>query len=179
MKNNKILMSLVVASISAMAAAPFVISENGDLNLSKTDNAKDENGNIANLNAENTDKQDVKLSSTAHIISLEEILASTLMDGAKNEELQKDLSEQTIAMLNKRDTLQPLYEGIYIVAENYGATKDKILRDEIYDHFNFGYTDSTASGGNAAQWQDRKPDACHWACHSACHSACHGSRGWR
>lgn len=180
MKNNKILMSLVVASISAMAAAPFVLSEGAENADNLAKNLNDESNLASNQTAETVDAvNNVQNAPIAALISMEEILASTLKTGAQNEELQKDLSEQTLAMLNKRDTLQPLYEGISIVAENYGITKDKILRHEVYDNFNFGYSDSTASGGSGAGTHAHRPDACHWACHSACHSACHGSRGWR
>lgn len=169
MKNNKVLMSLVVASISAMAASPFVLEADAEKSshASSTDTDKD-------LEKQNIAKQENKQN-----ISIEAILSATLMSGEDNLKVQQDLKEQTVAMLNKKDTLQPLYESISIVAENYGSHSDKVMRKEIYDEFNFGYTDSTASGGYGSATYGAQPAACHWACHSACHSACHGSRGWR
>lgn len=179
MKNNKVLMSLVVASISAMAASPFVLEADAENNShasssnnnnSNQDSDIKKNENIASKTQETVAKQN---------ISIEAILSATLMSGEDNLKVQKELTEQTVAMLNKKDTLQPLYESISIVAENYGSHSDKVMRKEIYDEFNFGYTDSTASGGYGSATYGAQPAACHWACHSACHSACHGSRGWR
>lgn len=177
MKNNKVLMSLVVASISAMAAAPFVLESETNAN----ENKKDSNENMGNSNIAISDL-DSNIKTTQENISIEAILAATMMTGEENVKIQKDLTEQTAAMLNKKDTLQPLYESISIIAENYGITNNQIMKKEVYDQFDFGYTDSTASGGEGSKTYiaPYNPSyACHWACHTACHSACHGSRGWR
>lgn len=168
MKNNKIIMSLVLASISAMAAAPFLLDEKKD------ENKKD----VAN--------KDEAADGTTNVVEGKKLIDLDSVKTAKmDDSLKDDFTKQMDAMLMKKSSVQQLSESVTILVDNYGH-EDKSLRDEIYKELNFAqnqdsttlpggqvapvYTGNTASGGAVY---------CHSACHTACHTACHGARGWR
>ena len=161
MKNNKIIMSLVLASISAMAAAPFILDEKS--NEKKDDLAKKDSAD------ENTVVEGKK------IIDLDAVKTAKMDDSVKDE-----FTKQMDAMLMKKSSVQQLSESVSILLDNYGH-QDQSLRNEIYKELNFaqGTQDSTVTNMGIGD-----PGSSGWGggiiiCHNACHVACHGSRGWR
>lgn len=174
MKNqNKILMSLLTASVSALATAPVLansLDENNQGNLSNTEGSKstyinfDSVANTENLNAEeNAIKQDIKA--------------------------------QVEAMLNKKAPIMKISESIDIVVDSYGKNNDSIKK-QVFQDLNLAATynpntpntsvnDSALSAGSVGTYTSATTQVnggvsrCHAICHSACHGACHGSRGWR
>lgn len=166
MKNNKVLVSLVLASVYAMAGAPEVIAAENIL-----ENKLDEN------------KETSKIESSSPLFSLQEIENNTkLANSEETKELRAKMEEDLEAILNKRVALENIYGSVSIVLDNYGSTFEQALKNEVYQDLNLAYgADSTASGNNAgAQFLDLGGrEFCHIGCHTACHNACHGSRGWR
>lgn len=154
MKNSKILVSLVLASVYAMAGAPDVVA------------------------AENKDNEQ-----GTPLLSLDEIEKSTkLANSEMAKEIRAKMEEDLEAILTKRAALENIYGSINIVIDNYGLTIDQSLKEQVYKDLNLAYgADSTASGGNngAKNLDIGGRQFCHIGCHTACHNACHGSRGWR
>lgn len=158
MKNNKILMSLVAASIAAMAAAPELLKTDSD----QEKNTADDNKKIIDINKQ------------ANLTP-------------EQEELSKDAQTQVSALLSKKAPVMKVSESVSILVDNYGSnnesTKEKIYKD--LQLAQVGHQDSTSVGTMGASGT-RSPTppggpavVCHSACHGACHAACHGSRGWR
>jgi hypothetical protein len=168
MKNNKIIMSLVLASISAMAAAPFLLDE-------KKDEKKKDVANKDDATDGTTTVVEGK-----KLIDLDSVKTAKMDDSVKD-----DFTKQMDAMLMKKSSVQQLSESVSILVDNYGH-EDQSLRDEIYKELNFaqGTQDSTGAGMGISPppgsgWSGGTTIVCHSACHVACHVACHGSRGWR
>ena len=88
MKNNKIIMSLVLASISAMAAAPFLLDE-------KKDEKKNDVANKDNAANEITTVEGKKL------IDLDSVKTAKIDDSLKD-----DFTKQMDAMLMKKSSVQ-------------------------------------------------------------------------
>lgn len=162
MKNNKILMSLVAASIAAMAAAP---------ELMKTDSSQE------NENQEN--KEENK--------KLIDINKQTNLT-PEQEELSKEAESQVSALLSKKAPIMRVSESISVLVDNYGtnneSTKEKIYKDlQLTQARDQDSTSNTRLPGASTTKSNTSapPTAtvCHSACHGACHAACHGSRGWR
>lgn len=162
MKNNKILMSLVAASIAAMAAAP---------ELMKTDSSQENEGQ--DNNAEN--KKLIDVDKQANLTP-------------EQEELSKEAENQVSALLSKKAPIMRVSESISVLVDNYGSnnesTKEKIYKDlQLTQARNQDSTSGTgvsgASNSRPAGGPSPHTTVCHSACHGACHSACHGSRGWR
>lgn len=159
MKNSKILMSLVAASIAAMAAAPELLKSEANDHDGKQ---KDLNKKLINLNDKN-----VQLT-------------------AEQEELSKDAENQVGAILSKKAPIMKVSESVSILVDNYGSD-DESIKEKIYKDLQLTQTDdSTLVKSNAALLEKKLPgkdsntvQVCHSACHGACHVACHGSRGWR
>lgn len=167
MKNNKILMSLVVASVYAVAGAPSVIAAEKEKNTDK-EAAKD------------TEK-DVQKVASAPVISLEKIADNTkLAKKPESEGVRAKMEEDLEALLNKRVALDAIYGSISIVADNYGKDK-QTLKEEVYKDFSFSYGNDSTNNGNysGTVLPPGQQAFCHIGCHTACHTACHGSRGWR
>lgn len=162
MKNNKILMSLVLASISAMAAAPFVVDK-----MDSKDEKNDDKANVAE------GKKVINVASVDH-------------SNVLSADTKEDLNKQMDAMLMKKTSIQHLSESISILVDNYGHDNES-AKDKIFKELNLAQAaDSTSviPGGAITSTTGSATTSstvtfCHSACHGACHSACHGSRGWR
>lgn len=171
MKNqNKILMSLLTASVSALASAPALAEQ---LNEVKQDKSVES----TNANASHIDFQLVLGNSQQ--LTEEQIL------------VKNDIKAQVEAMLTKKAPIMKISESINIVAESYSKNNETIAQ-QVFEELQLGAVgascygnansrDSTClviSGQNARNGTARANN-CHATCHTACHGACHGSRGWR
>jgi hypothetical protein len=160
MKNNKVLMSLVAASIAAMAAAPELL---------KSDAPKTEDQN-----------------SEHKIIDLAAKAPKQLTD--EQAALSEDAKNQVGAMLNKKAPVMKVSESVSVLVDNYGSNdesvKEKIYRDLKLTQVTPNQDSTTApttifNPGATGMMTGPSTVLCHSACHGACHAACHGSRGWR
>ena len=97
--NNKILMSLVLASISAMAAAPFLMED------------KEEGKDLANNNANTGDTK---------VVEGKKILNIGTDSVALSSEAKDDFTKQLDAMLMKKTSVEHLSESISILTDSYG-----------------------------------------------------------
>lgn len=155
-------MSLVAASIAAMAAAP---------ELMKTDSSQENEGQ--DNSAEN--KKLIDIDKQANLT-------------AEQEQLSKDAEDQVSALLSKKAPIMRVSESISVLVDNYGSnnesTKEKIYKDlQLTQARNQDSTSGAGLSGASSVRTNLSPaphaTVCHSACHGACHSACHGSRGWR
>ena len=150
--NNKVLMSLVAASIAAMAAAPELVkaetlsNDNQDSKLLKLSESKTDN---EALRADIQNQVDALLNKKTPIKRVSESI-SILVDnygdvnGSIKDSIYKELN---LAVSGQSDSSN--------IGPNTGGMSQP--GDGNYQAYN----------------------VCHSACHGACHSACHGSRGWR
>lgn len=164
MRNNKVVLSLVVASIAAMASVPELLKQE------KSSEASESNKNVIDLKIKseaNTDEQKL---------------------------LAENVKSQMETIWTKKTPATKVGESVDILVNNYGKDdkniKNKIYEDlklaQYYgsannqDSTNIGAQGGWAAGNSHATNNGASQViACHAACHSACHSACHGSRGWR
>jgi hypothetical protein len=164
MKNqNKILMSLLTASVSALAAAPTLANE----------------GEVVQGNQAEGKYIDFK-----HVVNGSEKLTEEQIL------VKNDIKVQVEAMLTKKTPIMQIADSINIIAENY-AKNDTVIKQQVFEELNLGATDAcdpkssdssclTLNGiSRTVPTGNPKAKQCHAVCHTACHGACHGSRGWR
>lgn len=156
MKNNKVLMSLVAASIAAMAAAPELL---------KSDTAKNE-----------SDKEDTK-----KIIDLASNTNPEHAEMVKDVENQVGaILNKKAPVMKVSESVSILVDNY---GSNDISVKEKIYKDlKLAQYNNDSATPMAGStvGTQTNTYGTNSPVVvCHSACHGACHSACHGSRGWR
>lgn len=154
MNNKKVLMSLVTASISALAAAPAL--------------------------AQNIQQSKVNQQQDNHLIDISNFIKESSSLTPEQIAFQQDVHEQVQSMLTKKNPLIKIGETFSIVADNYG--KDKVsMKQKIFKDMNLAYggtQDSTSLATGPAQYSTYN-NSCFATCHTACHGACHGARGWR
>lgn len=160
MRNNKVVLSLVVVSIAAMASVPELLKQ------SKSDESQ-------------KDVIDLKIKTEGKIkVTTEE-----------QQQLAADVENQMKSIWTKKTPATKVGESVDILISNYG-TGDKNIKNKIYDDLKLAQSNNDSTnivpqGGypapnNHPVYNNATPYiACHAACHGACHSACHGSRGWR
>lgn len=165
MKNqNKILMSLLTASVSALAAAPTLANE------TETAQGNAVKGNYIDFKyvVDGSEK-----------LTEEQIL------------VKNDIKAQVEAMLTKKAPIMKIAESIDIITENY-AKNDAIIKHQVFEELQLGAAGAAACGSGTGDstcvtfdgtsktgTAGPKARQCHAVCHTACHGACHGSRGWR
>jgi hypothetical protein len=169
MKNqNKILMSLLTASVSALAAAPALAQDIKD---------KDQTNAVENTAGDYIDFK--------YVVNNLQLTEDQVL-------VKNDIKAQVEAMLTKKAPIMKIAENINIVVESY-AKNDETIQRQVFEELNLGVTygttiperrnDSTTLTINAAgkntQSGRSQTSAPHAYCHTACHGACHGSRGWR
>lgn len=156
MKNTKVLMSLVAASIAAMAAAPDLVKE-----------------------AQAAEQEPNTINSSEH-----KLIELKSQSSEVDPTVQAEIQAQVQTMLVKKTPVTKLGESISILVDNYGE-KNASLKSQIFAELNLGVLkdDSVIAVPNitpaGAPGVNTGTTLCHAACHGACHSACHGSRGWR
>lgn len=155
MKNNKALMCLLTASISALAAAPSFASEKDSKKLIDADLFKNTDLTADQLATRQEVKSqvDILLSRKAPMMKLGESV-SVVIDNYGREDISLKSS---------------VYEKLGLGAATRSDDSSK---------------PPTAGTSGAVSTCASNPDLCPTVCyvvdcHSACHGACHGARGWR
>ncbi len=173
----KILVSLVTASISALALAPELSKE---------------------INGQQQD--DIESNQDNKFINAQDILSSL-----DNPDL-KEYQEQMAVLVNKKSPLTKLGDNVIIMAENYNINESETFKkhvlektlkeslEEVRKNLNddqkellFALSDSTwlstwttpSAATTSTAIASETSMVCHGTCHIACHGACHGARGWR
>lgn len=159
MRNNKVVLSLVVASIAAMASVPDLLRKE------KSDDSKND---VINLKV------------TSNVTTGEQIQLQT---DIKNQ-METIWSKKTPATKvgESVDVLVENYGSgdINIKSKIYEELKLGLYTGSSNDKDSTSISPGGVGGGSGATTHNAVPImSCHAACHSACHSACHGSRGWR
>ncbi len=162
MKNqNKILLSLVTASVSALATAPYILSENGSRKI--------DNGSSDGIKS-----IDINVSKEVAILTQEEMQS------------KQEIKSYVEAILTKKSPIVNIGKNINVVTENYGNIKKEVLV-ELGAGFDVNNgSDSTGAAPQSGYTGSTNVDSsqgqilmCHTACHGVCHGVCHGARGWR
>lgn len=164
MKNqNKILMSLLTASVSALAAAPALAGH-----------VSEEQGKTI----------EGKFIDFKHVVNGSEQLTEEQIL------VKNSIKAQVEAMLTKKEPIMQIAESIDIIVENY-AKNDTVIKQQVFEDLQLGAAGAAACDkgtsdstcitiGNKSNTQvNPRARQCHAICHTACHGACHGSRGWR
>lgn len=155
MRNNKVVLSLVVASIAAMASVPELLkqeksedSKKDVIDIKKTAVKTEEQQQLSSDVQNQMNSMWSKKTPATRIGESVDVLVDNYGSGDKNIK-NKIYDDLKLSQYNK-DSTNLSVPGNWFTATPHGTT--------------------TA----APQYT-----ACHGACHGACHSACHGSRGWR
>lgn len=162
MKNqNKILLSLVTASVSALATAPYILSEDGSRKIENNSN-----GEIKSI--------DINVSKEVTNLTEEEVQA------------KQEIKSYVEAVLTKKSPIVNIGKNINVVTENYADIKKEVLIELGAGYDASNDQDSTQapvgsgySGATNVTSTQGQTYMCHSACHGVCHSNCHGARGWR
>ncbi len=162
MKNqNKILLSLVTASVSALATAPYILSEDGSRKVDSSSN-----GELKSI--------DINVSKEVSILTQEEL------------QTKQEIKSYVEAVLTKKSPIVNIGKNINVVTENYGNIKKEVFLELGAGYDASNNSDSTGSSAPAAYTGSTNVIStqgqtymCHSACHGVCHSNCHGARGWR
>lgn len=162
MKNNKALMCLLTASISALAAAPALAKD-----TNKEDKVIDMGGffDEANLSSE-------QILQKKELVSQVDVLLS-------RKSPQMKIGESINIMVDSYGRGQASIKSSIYERMGLGA-------GNVQDSTNLPNINPNAPGASG-QCNDATGLCpvvchivlCHSACHSACHGACHGARGWR
>lgn len=159
MKNqDKILLSLITASVSALATAPYILEKDGSRNVES--NEVDEIKSI-----------DINVSKEVSVLTEEEIQA------------KQEIKSYVEAVLTKKSPIVNIGKNIDVVTENYANIKKEVFVElgagVAYDKNNGDDSEQVSGAGKytGKTTVDKTPQLTF--CHSACHSNCHGARGWR
>ena len=161
MKNNKVILSVVLSSIAAVTAAPTVFAKSIDLNLSSA---------IGDKKIDMAEIKNFELS-----LSQEEKLFYNLIGDQVGEQLTKKSSAIEISR-----NINSILNGY----ENSNMNLREEVLSELFANRQFAQLvpgnnrDSTNIQGFAPGINAGVPISV-TGCHSACHWACHGSRGFR
>lgn len=162
MRNNKVVLSLVVASIAAMASVPELL---------KQEKSDDSNKGVIDLKVKTEAKTDEQQVLADNVKSQMETIWTKKTPATK-------VGESVDILVNNygkddKNIKNKIYEDLKL-AQFYGSSNNQ-------DSTNIGVNGDAWSSGNghAANNGASQYVACHAACHGACHSACHGARGWR
>ncbi len=161
MKNqNKILLSLLSASVSALATMPAMANDVKD----EIDSNKD------------------------NVINLPSLLNQSELT-QEEKKIQDDIRIQIDALLNKRSSMSKINQNIELVVENFGENNQSI-KNKIFEELKLAATinpndlNEPKKGDSVTTPDTTRTDrlsgnqtachaVCHYACHSACHVACH------
>ena len=163
MRNNKVILSLVVASIAAMASVPELLKQD------KSDKKSDDSKDVINLKTnENKSEEQKQLSSEV----------KTQMDSMWSKKTPATKVGESVTVLvdnygsNDKNIKNKIYDDLKLSQYTPSATnKDSTQLSPGAAGMGSTSSTSTTSSGSIV--------ACHVACHGVCHGACHGARGWR
>ncbi len=159
MKNqNKILLSLVTASISALASAPYLVKDKADSGVPE----KREGGLISPVVADNQvanqeDVLDIKKAIEGVLQKKSPVVAIGKNINVVTEHYGKDSSIHQEVLVELGAGYNPAFNQDSTVPGN----------------------PSTYTGPASVTNTQGQVYMCHSACHGVCHSNCHGARGWR
>ena len=153
-QKKKIMMGLVVASISALSIAPTI--------MDKVDAKEDGKDNVININ--------------------EVAVMKNITLTAEQNVLRNEYKNEFESLLSKKTPMLKLGEEIHILVENYGENNTSV-KNELFKNLNLAQSADSTGSGSASMATAKPPTqtgaTCHVVCHAACHGACHGSRSWR
>lgn len=156
MRNNKVVLSLVVASIAAMASVPELLKQDKSedskkdvIDIKKTAVKTEEQQQLSSEVQTQMDSMWSKKTPATRIGESVDVLVDNYGSGDKNIK-NKIYDDLKLSQNHNQDSTNLPVTGGWAQATPHGASTP------------------------APQYT-----ACHGACHGACHSACHGSRGWR
>ena len=163
MRNNKVILSLVVASIAAMASVPELLKQD------KSDKKSDDSKDVINLKTnENKSEEQKQLSSEV----------KTQMDSMWSKKTPATKVGESVTVLvdnygsNDKNIKNKIYEDLKLSQYvSSGNNKDST-------NLAPAGAQGTVSTNNTT-YTAPKIVSCHATCHGVCHGACHGSRGWR
>ncbi len=159
MKNqNKILLSLVTASISALASAPYLVKQEVDGGVPE----KKDGGLISPVVADN------QVANQDEVQDIKKAVEGVLQKKSPVVAIGKNINVVTEHYGKGASIHQE------VIAE-LGAGYDPSSNQDSTTASNPSpYTGSTSVTNTQGQVY-----MCHSACHGVCHSNCHGARGWR
>lgn len=159
MKNqNKILLSLVTASISALASAPYLIKEKADSAVPE----KKEGGLISPAVADN------QVANQEEVQDLKKAVEGVLQKKSPVVAIGKNINVVTEHYGRDASIHQE------VIAELGAGYDPNFNQDSTIPGSPSGYSGSTSVNNSQGTVY-----MCHSACHGVCHSNCHGARGWR
>lgn len=194
MNNNKALMCLLTASISALAAAPTIAAEQNPENSNNIIDIEKFTSNTNLTPAQLEQKKDLRaqidilLSRKAPQMKIGESVDIMIDSYGKNKlSLKSDMFEK-MGFAASNDPSSFNYDSKTLITENNDAAN--AVRNAAAQRQNDrGYVASCDAKNAAANGLpsdmtacpkgEYKFTACHTACHGVCHGACHGARGWR
>lgn len=161
MRNNKVVLSLVVASIAAMASVPELLKQ-----IKSDDSKKD----VIDLKDKTEVKTDEQKQLSVDVKSQMETIWTKKTPATK-------IGESVGILVSNygkddKDIKSKIYEDLKLAQHVAGPAN----RDSTNIAAVGGWANVTAHSSSTAAAQ---VIACHGACHTACHGACHGARGWR
>lgn len=164
MRNNKVVLSLVVASIAAMASVPELLKQE------KSDNSKKD---VIDLKGSNEARTEEQQQLSADVKGQMDTIWSKKTPATKVGESVDVLVDNYGT--GDKNIKEKIYEDLKL-AQYTGAP-----RPTNQDSTNIGAPGGWGSGAGVPHGQSSGTYwySCHGACHGACHSACHGARGWR
>ena len=156
-------MSLITASVSALAAAPTLAQEQGkEVEGKHIDFKHVVNGSEQLSDEQVLIKNDIKaqveamLTKKTPIMKIAEGINIVVENYSKNDETIK----------------QQVFGELNLGATNWTVNKDDRKTDSTNPNISSTAGSQSIRNGGART-------SCHAVCHTACHGACHGSRGWR
>ena len=158
MRNNKVVLSLVVASIAAMASVPELLKQE------KSDNSKKD---VIDLKGTSEAKTEEQKQLSADVKGQMDTIWSKKTPATKVGESVDVLVDNYGS--GDKNIKNKIYEDLKLAQHNRDST-------------NITPPGGWGSGSGVPHGQYNSAPTlvfCHAACHGACHSACHGSRGWR
>lgn len=163
MRNNKVILSLVVASIAAMASVPELLKEN------KSSDGKSGDSDVINLKSNENKTEDQKQLSSE---------VKSQMDSMWSKKTPATKIGESVTVLvdnygsDDKNIKNKIYDDLKLSQYTPSATnKDSTQLSPGAVGMGSASSTSITSSGSIV--------ACHVACHGVCHGACHGARGWR
>lgn len=156
MRNNKVVLSLVVASIAAMSSVPELLKQE------KSEDSKKDVIDIKKSAIKTEEQQQLSADVQSQMDSMWSKKTPATRIGESVDVLVDNYGS------GDKNIKTKIYDDLKLSQYSKDSTSITPTNDP--------YSITTPHGfpTHAPQYV-----ACHGACHGACHSACHGSRGWR
>lgn len=156
MRNNKVVLSLVVASIAAMSSVPELLKQE------KSEDSKKDVIDIKKSAIKTEDQQQLSADVQSQMDSMWSKKTPATRIGESVDVLVDNYGS------GDKNIKTKIYDDLKLSQYSNDSTSITPTNER------YSITTSHGELTKAPQYV-----ACHGACHGACHSACHGSRGWR